>query len=126
MLTQAPEHFTETNLQRAFQATHHKALVDIISMVKRAASETSPLLTAEERVNQAVEHVVAGRQLTPAQAEWMGYIRQHLMQNLSIDREDFEIIPVLSARGGWRRANQVFDGNLSELLAELNKELVAA
>jgi len=125
-LTQAPEHFTEANLQRAFQATHQKALVDIISMVKRAASETSPLLTAEERVNQAVERVVAGRQLTPAQIEWMGYIRQHLVQNLSIDRDDFEIIPVLSARGGWGRANRVFDGQLSELLAELNKELVAA
>lgn len=126
VLTQAPEHFTEANLQRAFQATHQKALVDIISMVKRAASETSPLLTAEERVSQAVERVVAGRQLTPTQIEWMGYIRQHLVQNLSIDRDDFEIIPVLSARGGWRRANRVFDGQLSELLAELNKELVAA
>lgn len=126
VLTQAPEHFTDANLQRAFQAMHQKALVDIISMVKRAASETSPLLTAEERVNLAVERVVAGQQLTPAQVEWMGYIRQHLVQNLSIDREDFEIIPVLSARGGWGRANRVFDGQLSELLEELNKELVAA
>ena len=42
-LSQAPEHFTEDNLQRAFEATHHKALVDIISMVKRAALDTSPL-----------------------------------------------------------------------------------
>ncbi len=126
VLTQAPEHFTEANLQRAFQATHQKALVDIISMVKRAASETSPLLTAEERVSQAVARVIAGRELTAAQSEWMGYIRQHLVQNLSIDRDDFEIIPVLSARGGWRRANRVFEGQLSELLAELNKELVAA
>ena len=31
---------------------HHKALVDIISMVKRAALDTSPLLTAEERVER--------------------------------------------------------------------------
>lgn len=36
-LKTAPEHFTEPNLERAHQATYHKALVDIISMVKHAA-----------------------------------------------------------------------------------------
>ena len=56
----------------------------------------------------------------------MEYIRQHLVQNLSIEREDFEDIPVLSDRGGWGRANRVFDGQLAELLDDLNKELVAA
>jgi type I restriction enzyme, R subunit len=125
-LTQAPEHFTEANLQRAFNAAHNKALVDIISMVKRAAVETSPLLTAEERVNQAVDHVIADRTLTEAQAKWMEYIRQHLVANLSIEQEDFEAIPVLSDHGGWGRANRVFDGQLTGLLEELNEELVAA
>src|SRR5262249_20334896 len=125
-LTQAPEHFTEANLRRAFQAAHHKALVDIISMVKRAAQDTSPLLTAEERVNAAVAQVTARLTLTDDQARWMEYIRQHLIQNLSIDREDFDSIPVLSDHGGWRRANRAFDGRLTELLADINKELVAA
>src|SRR6266498_3420791 len=125
-LAQTPEHFTEDNLRRAFQVAHHKALVDIISMVKRAALETSPLYTAEERVNQAVDRVIEGRELTDAQAKWMEYIRQHLVQNLSIEREDFEAIPVLSDHGGWGRANRVFEGQLSELLEDLNKELVAA
>jgi type I restriction enzyme R subunit len=125
-LTKAPEHFTEANLQRAFHAAHHKALADIISMVKRAAIDTSPLLTAEERVNQAVDRVVAGRTLTEAQAKWIEYIRQHLVANLSIEREDFEAIPVLSDHGGWGRANRVFEGELADLLNELNGELVAA
>jgi type I restriction enzyme R subunit len=125
-LTQAPEHFTEANLQRVFQAAHQKALIDIISMVKRAAIDTSPLLTAEERVNEAVDRVVTGRKLTEPQAKWMEYIRQHLIQNLSIEREDFEAIPVLSDHGGWGRANRVFEGQLSELLDRLNEELVAA
>jgi type I restriction enzyme R subunit len=116
-LNHAPEHFTEAN---------HKALVDIISMVKRAATETSPLLTAEERVNAAVAAVSAGRSLTEEQNKWMEYIRQHLVQNLSIEPDDFDIIPVLADRGGWGKANRTFDGRLSELLDELNKELVAA
>jgi type I restriction enzyme R subunit len=125
-LKQAPEHFTEKNLERAFQIARHKALVDIISMVKWAETETSPLYTAEERVNQAVERVVAGRELTEEQAKWIEYIRQHLVTNLSIERGDFDEIPVLSARGGWRRANRVFAGELADLLADLNRELVAA
>ena len=125
-LTRAPEHFTEANLQRAFAAAHHKALADIISMVKRAAVDTSPLLTAEERVNQAVDRVVAGRTLSDTQAKWIEYIRQHLVANLSIEREDFEAIPVLSDHGGWGRANRVFEGQLAELIGELNEELVAA
>nr|WP_090344914.1 type I restriction-modification enzyme R subunit C-terminal domain-containing protein [Mycolicibacterium malmesburyense] len=125
-LSQAPEHFTDDNLQKAFNATHHKALVDIISMVKRAALDEAPLLTAEERVNAAVAKVTADHQLTGEQAKWLEYIRQHLVQNLSIEREDFEVIPILFDRGGWGRANRVFDGKLDELIKELNKELVAA
>ncbi len=50
--------------ERAFRARYHKALVDIISMVKHAAADTAPLLTAEERVDAAVAKVVDGRELT--------------------------------------------------------------
>ena len=95
-------------------------------MVKRAALETSPLFTAEERVSLAVERVSDGRQLTADQAKWMNYIHQHLVANLSIDRDDFGNVPVLSNRGGWGRANRAFDGELADLLEKLNRELVAA
>lgn len=125
-LAQAPERFTETNLQKAFQITHRKALVDIISMVKRAAIDSSPLLTAEERVTQAVEGVTNNRVLTIDQVKWLEYIRQHLVANLSIEVDDFSDVPVLANRGGWGRANKVFEGKLAELLEELNQELVAA
>jgi type I restriction enzyme, R subunit len=125
-LSRAPEHFTETNLEKAFRAKYGKALVDIISMVKRAALDTAPLLTAQERVKSAVTRVIAERALSDEQQLWMGYIEQHLIENLSIDREDFDLIPILSSRGGWRRANRVFDNHLSGLIEQLNEELVAA
>ena len=125
-LSQAPEHFTEPNLQRAYEASSKKALVDIISMVKRAAIKSSPIMTAEERVDSAVERVKRQHTLTAEQEKWLAYIRQHLVANLSIDREDFELVPVLSDHGGWGRANRVFDGQLEEFMQDLNKELVAA
>ncbi|HVL90971.1 MAG TPA: DEAD/DEAH box helicase family protein, partial [Actinomycetota bacterium] len=76
-LAGAAEQFTEANLQRAYEITHRKSLADIISMVKRAAGRMSDLLTADERVTQALERVVAGRQLSADQAKWLDYIRQH-------------------------------------------------
>jgi type I restriction enzyme R subunit len=125
-LTTAPEKFTETNLRKAFEIAHHKALVDIISMVKRAAIDGSPLLTAEERVNAAVQAVSQEWTLTDGQKQWLEYIRQHLILNLTIDHDDFDHAPILSRRGGWNRANREFDGNLAQFLADVHRELVAA
>ncbi|MGK2939682.1 MAG: type I restriction-modification enzyme R subunit C-terminal domain-containing protein [Solirubrobacteraceae bacterium] len=122
-LKTAPEHFTEANLERAHQAAYHKALVDIISMVKHAALDTAPLLTAEERVEAAMQQVTEGRDLSAEQAAWLDRIKLHLIENLSIDREDFSLVPVLSDHGGWGPANKTFDGQLAELLASMNKEL---
>lgn len=121
----APQHFTLENLERAHRATYQQALVDIISMVKHAARKTEPLLTGDERVERAMARVVDGRILTTDQQAWMDRIGLHLGRNLSIDREDFAAIPVLSSHGGWGRANEIFEGNLEELLAEINKSLAA-
>lgn len=125
-LEQAPDHFTEKNLRLAFTITTHKALIDIISMVKRGAEAAAPLYTAEERVDRAIESIKARHQLTEAQARWLDHIRQHLIANLSIEREDFDDLPVLSHRGGWGRANHDFDGKLAGLLTDLNREVAAA
>ncbi len=103
-----------------------EALVDIISMVKHAATDSAALLTAEERVRAAIAKVSDGRELTAEQQQWLGMIEQHLIKNLSIDREDFNLIHVLSARGGWGRANRAFNRQLDDWIAQLNEELVAA
>ena len=91
-----------------------------------AAKESTPLLTADERVDDALARVVADRNFTAEQETWLGFIRQHLIANLSIDQQDFDLVPVLSQRGGWGRANRVFDGELTALLGRFNEELVAA
>jgi type I restriction enzyme R subunit len=122
-LKAAPEHFTQENLERAHQAKYHKALIDIISMVKRATLDTAPLLTAQERVEAAMQRVTEGRELTPEQTAWLDRIQLHLVQNLSVDREDFSLVPVLSDYGGWGPANKTFDGQLAELLTSMNTEL---
>jgi type I restriction enzyme, R subunit len=94
-------------------------------MVKHAAADAAPLLTATERVDAAISKVVDGRELTEAQSAWFDRIRLHLIENLSIDRDDFSLIPALSDHGGWGSADRNFDGQLADLLADVNRELAA-
>ena len=121
-----PYRFTQDNLQRVHQVHYRKALVDIVSMVKHAAREEEPLLTAAERVELAFERVTKGQTFTSDQQKWIDRIKEHLRENLSIDREDFEDIPILSDAGGWGAARRVFgEPQLDNLLQQLNEAIAA-
>ena len=122
-LMSAPEHFTLSNLQRAHQVRYHKALADIISMVKHAAREQEPLLTAAERVARAFETVTASQDFTAEQQQWIDRIRVHMIENLTVDKEDFDLIPVFTQWGGWGKANKVFNSSLGVLLTRLNETI---
>ena len=124
-LATAPERFTVENLQRAHELHYHKALVEIISMVKHAADEAQPLFTAEERIDRAFEKLTAKKSFSEDQQQWLDRIRDHLVANLSIDQEDFLHMPVFEQSGGWAKANRVFNGRLQELLTELNEAIAA-
>lgn len=124
-LTTAPERFTIENLQRAHEMHYHKALVEIISMVKHAADEKQPLLTARERIDRAFRKLTDQKTFTDEQQKWLDRIRDHLIANLSIDQEDFLLMPVFEQSGGWVQANRVFEGKLNELLLELNEAIAA-
>ncbi len=124
-LAAANERFTVENLRRAHEIHYRKALVDIISMVKHAAEEEQPLLTAEQRVVGALTRITQGVTFTPEQQEWLERIRAALIENLSIDEEDFKNVQVLERAGGWARANRAFDNNLRELLPRINEAIAA-
>lgn len=124
-LAAANERFTVENLRRAHEIHYRKALVDIISMVKHAAEEEQPLLTAEERVGRALARITEGATFTPEQLQWLERIRAALVENLSIDEEDFNSLPVLQREGGWGRANKVFNNRLRELIPRINEAIAA-
>ncbi|MHB8384755.1 MAG: type I restriction-modification enzyme R subunit C-terminal domain-containing protein [Candidatus Binataceae bacterium] len=43
-----------------------------------------------------------------------------MVENLSISREDFDLVPVFSYHGGWKPADRAFKGKLGSLLTEIN------
>ena len=124
-LSATNERFTVDNLQKAHKVRYDKALVDIISMVKHAARDQEPLYTASERVHRAFETVTAGKQFSDEQQKWLDRIRDHLVENLSIDRDDFENVPVFTRFGGWGRANKTFNNQLNSIINDLNEAIAA-
>jgi type I restriction enzyme, R subunit len=124
-LAATPQRFTLDHLRKAHELHYHKALIDIISMVKHAANEEQPLYTASERVQLAIAKMSAGRAFTPEQIQWLNRIEGHLIENLTIDKDDFDALPVFTLAGGWSRANRVFAGKLPEVISQLNEAVAS-
>jgi type I restriction enzyme R subunit len=117
--------FEVLHLQKAHAFVHHKELADILSMVKHAVREEEPLLTAAERVDKAMAVLMAGKTFTEEQKAWLGYLREHLATNLSLDPEDFDLVPTLENHGGLSRARKVFGEDLETVLVGLNAAIAA-
>ncbi len=118
-LAQRPERFTEDNLRKVYRNN----LADIISIIHHAI-KSEPLITAEERVDRAMRIAKRGKNFTPEQSQWLQYIRDHLVNNLVIEEQDFRQVP-FSRHGGWEKASQVFKGQLSPLLEEIDMAMVS-
>ena len=117
--------FREPELQRATQLVHNKALADIISIVKRAARADEPIYTALERIERAIASVMVGKSFNQEQLKWLGYIQEHLVQNLTIEMDDFEYAPIFERVGGKGKAKKVFSGGLEALIDEINAAIAA-
>jgi type I restriction enzyme R subunit len=94
-------------------------------MVKHAAREAEPIYSAEERIDRALARITAGKMFKEEQTKWLGYIREHLIENLTIDLEDFDYIPAFERHGGKAKATKVFDNKLEALIAEINFAIAA-
>jgi type I restriction enzyme R subunit len=124
-LASTPQRFTLDHLRKAHELHYHKALIDIISMVKHAANEQEPLYTAGERVQLAIAKMTTGKAFTPEQFQWLSRIEGHLVENLTIEQEDFDALPVFTLAGGWSRANRVFEGKLPQVISQLNEAIAS-
>ena len=124
-LATKPDHlvdkFTEKNLRRAY----NKDLVDIVSII-RFAAKGGELLTVEQRVNKALMKVRSDRSFTEQQNGWLELIRRHLVENLLMEKEDIETLPIFTREGAsWDKLNKIFEGNLESIIHELNEAIAA-
>jgi type I restriction enzyme R subunit len=57
--------------------------------------------------------------------QWLSLVREHLVKNLSMDEEDFDLTPLLAMRGGKGKARKVFPDGLQSLVQQLNHGIAA-
>ena len=113
--------FTEKNLRRAY----NKELADIISIIQHAATG-SQLLTAEQRVNKAMMNVKSDRAFNKEQEKWLELIRRHLTQNLLMEKDDVDYLPIFVREGvSWGKLNKEFGGKLETIIHQINTAVAA-
>jgi len=117
--------FSEKDLQRGHELVFKKPLADIISMIKHASNFDVPILTAKERVELAVTRIAQTHKFNDEQLTWLAYIKEHLIENLAIAEEDFEIMPVFERHGGLGKAKQIFGKEFEPLIQEINEAIAA-
>jgi len=117
--------FSEKDLQRGHELVYKKPLADIISMVKHASNYDIPILTAQERVENAVTKLIEKHSFSDEQLNWLSYIKEHLIENLAISQDDFEIMPVFERRGGLSKARQIFGADFEPIIQAINEALAA-
>jgi type I restriction enzyme R subunit len=113
--------FTEKNLRRAY----NKELADIISIIRHAA-KGSELLIPELRVDKALGKVKSTRSFTEEQEKWLALIRRHLIENLLMEEEDIDQLPIFTREGAsWSKLNKIFDNKLETIIREINEAIAA-
>lgn len=107
-----------------------RQLTDLVSLVRFALGMDEELRPFADSVDKRFAEWVfrhnarRATAFTPEQMEWLRLVKDHIASSCRIERDDFDYAQ-LAGKGGLQKAWNVFDGQLDELLAEMNEELVA-
>ncbi len=111
--------FTENNLRDAY----NKKLADIISIIKHAALGED-LLTAEARIKRAFHNIRLLHKFTEEQEKWMILIEGHLIKNILMEKEDFDLMMFTREGGNYSKINKIFNNELDTLIQEINEAVL--
>lgn len=107
-----------------------RQLTDLVSLVRFALGMDEELRPFADSVDKRFAEWVfrhnarRATAFTPEQMEWLRLVKDHIASSCRIERDDFDYA-LLAGKGGLQKAWNVFCGQLDELLAEMNEELVA-
>ena len=117
--------FTETNLATAWRETTNQDIAArIVGYIRKAAAGDS-LISYDERVNQALQRILASKSWTTPQRQWLHKIAAQTRANVIVDREMLDDDDLLFKRegGGFQRLNKLFDGELTQVLDSFHDAL---
>lgn len=111
--------FTENNLNEAESNVKNERIVaDIITHVRQAVLNT-PLVNHEDRVRAAFAKLTAAHHFNRMQLDLLEKIKTYMLHESILNVETFEA-PAFKAEGGFARFNKKLNGQLNEIIREIN------
>jgi type I restriction enzyme R subunit len=117
--------FSEASLSAAWkQMTNQEIAARIVGYIRQAALG-DPLIPYEQRVDRALQSMLATRAWTTPQRQWLQKIAAQTKANMLVDRAALDEPTLIFKRegGGFPRLNKLFDGQLQQILTQFNDAL---
>lgn len=117
--------FTETNLATAWrEMTNQDIAARIVGYIRQAAIGDA-LMPYNERVDHALQKLLASKAWTGPQRDWLKRIAAQTKANQLVDRAAFDDPDLVFKRegGGFNRLDKVFNGELQQVLEAFNDSL---
>jgi type I restriction enzyme R subunit len=117
--------FSETNLATAWrEMTNQDIAARIVGYIRQAAMG-DPLLPYEERVDHALQKILASRAWSTPQRQWLQKIAAQTKANVIVDRDALDDPDLIFARegGGFSRLDRIFGGELQQILDTFNESI---
>jgi type I restriction enzyme, R subunit len=120
--------YSEATLATAWRDSTNQDMAASIMGYIRQAALGDPLVPYEQRVERALQRILASRVWTSPQRQWLQRIANQTKAITIVDRDALDDDALLFRRegGGWSRLNQVFAGELDQVLQSFQREVWAA
>jgi type I restriction enzyme R subunit len=120
--------YSETALTTAWRDTTNQEMAASIMGYIRQAALGDPLMPYGERVERALQRILASRAWDKPQRDWLQRIANQTKAITIVDREAVEDNTLLFWRegGGWPRLNRMFAGDLDGVLQEFQRQVWVA
>jgi type I restriction enzyme R subunit len=119
--------FSEASLATAWrEMTNQDIAARIVGYIRQAAIG-DPLVPYDQRVNRALQKLLASRQWSIPQRQWLQRIAAQTKANMLVDREALDAPDLVFRRegGGFTRLDRIFGGELQQVLDTFNESLWA-
>ncbi|MFW6731092.1 MAG: type I restriction-modification system endonuclease [Synechococcus sp.] len=120
--------YSETTLATAWRETTNQEMAASIMGWIRQAALGDALMPYEQRVEKALQRILASRSWSKPQRDWLQRIANQTKVITIVDREalDDDVLLFRREGGGWPRLNKLFGGELDGVLEQFQREVWAA
>ena len=116
--------YTEDRLRNAYKQVNNKDVAASIIGYIRRETMGDPLVPFEKRLEQAISKIKEYHTFKPVQIKWIDRIAEQLKKELVVDKEALDK-GAFKLMGGYKRASKIFDGEIENILGELQESIWA-